>query len=243
MSGLHSDEDMASGTTCERGKESFENIGLSSVPSSECVVPSSQDSQTTAFELNLESLQSGELSQCSNTAVASGSEYDKSVLEKSSQSKKKAKNNQWSQLSLRSFFKKSPNIDNVVIDSRADNSNSQAESSHPSCHLQETLAVVDHSAISKQPELDKDACDQDPSELNDDSTRKERSSVALQEWQRIQQLMQNSIPLCKGHKEPCIARVVKKQGPNFGHRFYVCARAEVVFFFCDLEHRVSNSLR
>ncbi|XP_043713869.1 DNA-(apurinic or apyrimidinic site) endonuclease 2 isoform X2 [Telopea speciosissima] len=58
------------------------------------------------------------------------------------------------------------------------------------------------------------------------SSEKEKNDAALLEWRRIQQFMQNSVPLCKGHKEPCVARVVKKAGPNLGRRFYVCARAE-----------------
>jgi len=78
--------------------------------------------------------------------------------------------------------------------------------------------------------LDTDTCDPDLAGPNGSSTKEEKSNVASLEWQRIKQLMQNSIPICKGHKEPCIARVVKKQGPNFGRRFYVCARAEVICF-------------
>lgn len=31
-------------------------------------------------------------------------------------------------------------------------------------------------------------------------------------------------PLCKGHNEPCVLRIVKKPGQNFGREFYVCAR-------------------
>ncbi|KAL3852714.1 hypothetical protein ACJMK2_016332 [Sinanodonta woodiana] len=33
-------------------------------------------------------------------------------------------------------------------------------------------------------------------------------------------------PLCKGHKEPCVLRVVKKAGPNKGRQFFTCARPE-----------------
>ncbi|XP_078677612.1 DNA-(apurinic or apyrimidinic site) endonuclease 2-like [Branchiostoma floridae x Branchiostoma belcheri] len=33
-------------------------------------------------------------------------------------------------------------------------------------------------------------------------------------------------PPCKGHKEPCVLRTVKKQSPNFGKQFYVCARPQ-----------------
>ncbi|KAF8101122.1 hypothetical protein N665_0210s0057 [Sinapis alba] len=58
------------------------------------------------------------------------------------------------------------------------------------------------------------------------SSAQQKNNAALMEWQRIQSLMQNSIPQCKGHKEACVARVVKKPGPTFGRRFYVCSRAE-----------------
>ncbi|KAJ1422612.1 Zinc finger, GRF-type [Sesbania bispinosa] len=153
-----------------------------------------------------------------------------SILESKKPSKKKARTHQWSQLSLRSFFQKSTNLNNVVNDSCTDYSNNQAEPSQPDPHLHETPTVFDHSSNPKQYEVNTDACDQDFAELNDSSKKDEKSNVASLEWQRIQQLMQNSIPLCKGHKEPCIARVVKKQGSNFGRRFYVCARAEVIFF-------------
>ena len=34
------------------------------------------------------------------------------------------------------------------------------------------------------------------------------------------------VPLCKGHKEPCVLRMVKKEGPNKGRQFYTCARGE-----------------
>lgn len=33
-------------------------------------------------------------------------------------------------------------------------------------------------------------------------------------------------PLCKGHKEPCLLRTVRKEGPNKGKQFFVCCRAE-----------------
>lgn len=34
------------------------------------------------------------------------------------------------------------------------------------------------------------------------------------------------IPLCKGHREPCVLRTVKKPGPNLGRHFYMCARPQ-----------------
>jgi AP endonuclease-2 len=33
-------------------------------------------------------------------------------------------------------------------------------------------------------------------------------------------------PKCKGHREPCVQRCVKKKGPNFRRKFWVCARGE-----------------
>ena len=33
-------------------------------------------------------------------------------------------------------------------------------------------------------------------------------------------------PLCKGHKEPCVLRTVKKESLNKGRQFYVCNRPE-----------------
>jgi AP endonuclease-2 len=33
-------------------------------------------------------------------------------------------------------------------------------------------------------------------------------------------------PKCKGHGEPCVQRCVKKKGPNFRRKFWVCARGE-----------------
>ncbi|KAJ7561159.1 hypothetical protein O6H91_03G016700 [Diphasiastrum complanatum] len=53
-----------------------------------------------------------------------------------------------------------------------------------------------------------------------------RHSKASAEWQRLQQFMAQKFPLCRGHGEPCVSRVVKKAGPNVGRGFYVCARGQ-----------------
>ncbi|XP_052055296.1 DNA-(apurinic or apyrimidinic site) endonuclease 2-like [Apodemus sylvaticus] len=34
------------------------------------------------------------------------------------------------------------------------------------------------------------------------------------------------MPLCRGHREPCVMRVVKKSGPNLGRHFYICAKPQ-----------------
>lgn len=67
---------------------------------------------------------------------------------------------------------------------------------------------------------------------NDSSEELEKADVkqenAQAQWKRIQDLMTRCIPVCR-HGEPCVARIVKKSGPNHGRGFYVCARAEVSF--------------
>ncbi|XP_012573730.1 DNA-(apurinic or apyrimidinic site) endonuclease 2 isoform X2 [Cicer arietinum] len=212
----HGDISMVS--TRERIDEPVDKIGLST---SECDFLPNRDSEGSILEPN-------ELSTGFSQKIVSksGSVYEKSKIRKCNESKKKARNSQSSQLSLRSFFQKSTNLDNGVKDSCIGFSNNQAEPSHPNPQLIETSKVLDHSSNVVQDEVNADACYQDLPELNDSSRKEGKSNVASEEWQRIQKLMQSSIPLCKGHKEPCIARVVKKQGANFGRRFYVCARAE-----------------
>lgn len=66
--------------------------------------------------------------------------------------------------------------------------------------------------------------DQDNSNMSC-SLSTDKFKVATLEWQRIQQRMKMTLPLCKGHREPCISRSVKK-GSNIGRLFYVCARAQ-----------------
>lgn len=64
--------------------------------------------------------------------------------------------------------------------------------------------------------------------------KRENDNFAVQEWRRIQQKMKMTIPICKGHGEPCVSRSVKREGPNRGRLFYVCARAQVLkHLSCD----------
>ncbi|KAM5546769.1 DNA-(apurinic or apyrimidinic site) endonuclease 2 [Rosa sericea] len=160
-----------------------------------------------------------------NTLVTLSSEPTKT--RPGNEIKKKAKGSQLSQLSLRSFFQKSsiPSKSNLADTGTESTQIDISESNHlpnetpmPANQSGSVEQCVLHSSASIQ--------DADQDELAACSLKKEKNSLALLEWQRLQQVMQNSIPLCKGHREPCVPRVVKKQGPNFGRRFYVCARAE-----------------
>ncbi|KAI3451441.1 hypothetical protein Pfo_008106 [Paulownia fortunei] len=138
--------------------------------------------------------------------------------------KKKARQSQWSQLSLKLFFQKTVGVSGDSNSFCADKELTQADISIPYCESNETLSEGGEHDAAKEWQSKQSASMQE-----DDMSQppqKEKNNVALAEWQRIQQLMQTSIPLCKGHKEPCVSRVVKKSGPNLGRQFYVCARAE-----------------
>ncbi|CAA7035735.1 unnamed protein product [Microthlaspi erraticum] len=119
--------------------------------------------------------------------------------------RKKARKIQSSQLSLKSFF--TTNLKVAAIDKSA------------SCQ-----SITEPTVCSKEDNEPTTTSTQEQDQSG--SSGKQKNDAALMEWQRIQNLMQNSIPLCKGHKEACVARVVKKPGPTFGRRFYVCSRAE-----------------
>lgn len=53
----------------------------------------------------------------------------------------------------------------------------------------------------------------------------ESTSQAANAWKNLLGGL-GPIPLCKGHNEPCVLRMVKKPGPNKGKQFYTCARGE-----------------
>lgn len=139
--------------------------------------------------------------------------------------RKKAKKSQLSQLSLKSFFQKisgsGDGHDNPESIPMADQENfTQAISSSIETSVEERhdhIVYKTDDCASSQEHVNPDPCC---------SSETQTSKIASQEWQRIKQLMQKSIPLCKGHHEPCVSRVVKKAGPTFGRSFYVCARAE-----------------
>ena len=52
-----------------------------------------------------------------------------------------------------------------------------------------------------------------------------KSTTQALEWQKLMKGPKPA-PLCKGHKEPCVIRTVKKVGPNLHRQFYCCARPQ-----------------
>ncbi|CAI9110936.1 OLC1v1011046C1 [Oldenlandia corymbosa var. corymbosa] len=144
-----------------------------------------------------------------------------------SQARKKARQSGGSQLSLKSFFQKTSS-GNGTIESSSDGIKiSQEIVSSSVCLSNGSPLHFDEFGKNKDCESSVNtSCDEESDCNGSQPTEKDKSSIAALEWQRIQQFMQSSIPLCKGHKEPCVTRIVKKAGPNLGRRFYVCARAE-----------------
>ncbi|MQL96944.1 hypothetical protein Taro_029617, partial [Colocasia esculenta] len=139
------------------------------------------------------------------------------------------------QQTIRSFFQQYKSISSVnAVDSNMD-SHTQVHILRQESGSCDVTEAADSSHITCQ-EANKDKCGSKESvhPCNQDETSIdvpnsfdfEKNNYALLEWQRIQQRMQTSLPLCKGHGEPCVARLVKKPGPNVGRGFYVCPRAK-----------------
>lgn len=140
--------------------------------------------------------------------------------------KKKARLGQGSQLTLNSFFQKRTHRSETSSISFADSKVCQTDITYSQIEPKGVPSTDDKCGTSMECRANAIDNNQHECQLDACNSDKEKRKVALQEWQRIQQLMQNSVPLCKGHQEPCVPRVVKKAGPNLGRRFYVCARAE-----------------
>ncbi|CAH2076530.1 unnamed protein product [Thlaspi arvense] len=129
--------------------------------------------------------------------------------------RKKARKIQSSQLSLKSFF---------FTTHSKEHSGGEESVSYVSSSQSSQVESITEATVSSKEDSEPTTSTQEQNQSG--SSAKQKNNAALMEWQRIQNLMQNSIPLCKGHKEACVARVVKKPGPTFGRRFYVCSRAE-----------------
>ncbi|KAM6591810.1 hypothetical protein CsatA_014415 [Cannabis sativa] len=229
------DGDNILGSCADSDERSFGLCDVAAVPSGNLCSSSSQGSEV-LISTGDKIPRVADNKVASITSITPGSKYIRSMS--NNELKKKAKKNQQSQLSIMSFFRKTSVVSNGA---GVDSSTNQEDSFEPSDLSNEpllgdsqtqNLSQSDSPQLieleSSEPTLDQIEVITCSSEKNSEviTCSSEKNSVALLEWQRIQQRMQNSIPLCKGHREPCVARIVKKQGPNFGRRFYCCVRAE-----------------
>ncbi|XP_050229767.1 DNA-(apurinic or apyrimidinic site) endonuclease 2 isoform X2 [Mercurialis annua] len=223
LSSSLSDGGVAIEKCTESMKRSYSNCTISS-PSAinSCYLNEDSDGTILGTEESSKDL-SGET--CQGATIMSQSRHNNS--KSAEKTKKKARKSQSSQLSIKSFFQRGPNLSN---------GDKITSVSFSHCHEDIPNSIDPPTKTASQDEqcssssgydsLNLSTGDKDQDKVNDSPSGKEKNNTALHEWQRIQQLMQNSIPLCKGHKEPCVSRIVKKPGPTFGRRFFVCARAE-----------------
>lgn len=126
------------------------------------------------------------------------------------------------QSSLMKFFGKPKTADikklssgdkaNLSINGSSDDLPSSQESSSSSSDISDVVLSVKYVANETE-----------ESQANGQPSRA-KSSAALA-WKTLLS-GPGKAPLCKGHKEPCVLRTVKKDGPNKGKQFYVCARGE-----------------
>ena len=166
-------------------------------------------------------------SQNSNVTLLAAQGMKTSFSGIKSMSNKKNKHNLSSQPTIKSFFRRpetKPGDANI---------NSLASSVDTVPSSVDTIPKMDELCSPKDDSLQENiqctaAADGDPDNSNISSSLSTyKCNIATLEWQRIQQRMKMTLPLCKGHREPCIPRSVKK-GSNIGRLFYVCARAQVL---------------
>ncbi|XP_022741958.1 DNA-(apurinic or apyrimidinic site) lyase 2 isoform X2 [Durio zibethinus] len=219
VSSSFSDESIISGDCSHSVKRPITNCNVPGANISCCSLD--QDSENTILK-NDNSEDLTEEAAC-NTTIAFNRRYISSMPNQ--ETKKRARKSQ--QLSLRSFFQKNSNLDNGLDSSATDVSGNQTGVLDSNSQSPEAPVMDDHGGSPTRSDMNGIASSQGQGvQEGSRYLEKEKNNIALLEWQRIQLHMQNSIPLCKGHREPCVSRVVKKPGPTFGHRFYVCARAE-----------------
>ncbi|EHA8588663.1 putative DNA-(apurinic or apyrimidinic site) lyase 2 [Cocos nucifera] len=169
-----------------------------------------------------------------NTSLRLKTETARSLSHCKLKLKKKGGHGTSSQLTLTSFFQKPKIVRTIGMETVNTGSSSTPDDT------EKPRDDLSHATEGEGKKFTKNV--EDGSEWNDSSMsshvqeqgysdpsfsyKKDKDGVAILEWQRIQEKMKKSLPLCKGHREPCVARSVKK-GPNIGRQFYVCARAKV----------------
>lgn len=163
-----------------------------------------------------------------NNKPTSGLDREKNIyLHKMNSSVKKIRHTAYSQLTIRSYFQKPKTnsdcgVDKKNLDGSLDTCDYEEKSDQT--HGTELIAVKNYLPVVEDHNCGVTISDQ--GDTFSSSSKAENRNATLFEWQRIQKKMKLSIPLCKGHGEPCVPRSVKKEGPNIGRKFYCCARAQ-----------------
>ncbi|XP_077231152.1 endonuclease/exonuclease/phosphatase family protein [Tasmannia lanceolata] len=221
-------ENVAFGTTSEHNMVTC----ASQIPADKKIPNSNLESQVMATSI-VEHLGNGvaEIVE-ENTMIDFRCDGKKSISRGCVTKKKSARHGNCSQLTLRSFFQKDkPSSSANIVN--ANNDFSRKGNFESSYVVEETNspnnAVMDDGEENscQKNKLNVNLFGLDQGDVRECcSSQTDKTNDSLLEWRRIQQLMHNSVPLCKGHGEACVARSVKKSGPNLGRGFYTCARPE-----------------
>ncbi|XP_042393652.1 DNA-(apurinic or apyrimidinic site) endonuclease 2-like isoform X1 [Zingiber officinale] len=142
--------------------------------------------------------------------------------------KKRTRHSTCSQLTLKSFFKQPKTVGTCDDDSLRGDATSQNFYSEKDA---EEVSQMMEQEVNQDLQNNCEMSAMSVNTYDDDSEisfpcERESNRAAVIEWQKIQQKMKMTLPICKGHGEPCVARSVKREGPNRGRLFYVCARAQ-----------------
>lgn len=140
--------------------------------------------------------------------------------------KKRTRHSTCSQLTLKSFFKQ-PKTVGTCDDDSSQNFESEKDAEEVSQMMEQEVNQDLQNNCEMSVTSANTYNDKRDSEIFFPCERESNGSAVI-EWQKIQQKMKMTLPICKGHGEPCVARSVKREGPNIGRLFYVCARAQVL---------------
>ncbi|XP_020113175.1 DNA-(apurinic or apyrimidinic site) lyase 2 [Ananas comosus] len=166
------------------------------------------------------------LSNSETTKVMVESEKEASLSPCKLTVNKRARKTASSQLTIKSFFQQPKNTGASLPPSDSRKEGDESPGKIEPNRNQSNPEDIESSSCSMRKDNSNGSTVQDQG--NGDqccSLKTEKDNYASREWQRIQDKMKMSLPLCKRHGEPCVPRSVKK-GPNIGRLFYVCARAQ-----------------
>lgn len=227
-SDLSNDNNTGGHEDCEITSE-----GCSLTTEQECIASASQDSPDPSISklkvvqkfytsLNNDS----SLTASQKTIMSSEAEKRKYMSGSTTSMKKRTRHSTCSQLTLKSFFKR-PKTVGTCDDDSSQNFDSEKDAEEVSQMMEQEVNQDLQNNCEMSVTSANTYDDKRDSEIFFPCERESNGSAVI-EWQKIQQKMKMTLPICKGHGEPCVARSVKREGPNRGRLFYVCARAQVL---------------
>lgn len=146
---------------------------------------------------------------------------------KKTKMKSDAKSSLKPQGSLLSFFK--PKLTNVLPPTEASvRSHIILENSQTASPTRENVSFADRSAEATEVDCGSTSQAEEPKHSHPQATvgaTEAKKGESLVFWKSVFRGPPLA-PSCKVHGEPCVLRTVKKEGPNVGKQFFVCARPQ-----------------